>query len=110
VLRPAVVLSAVLIVTACSPDKGFGETTELSASDFGSAWPLTVSTAKVNKICDDDTSVALMVDGETFVISGVVVAADADSAFVKYWLEDNASESGRKDLTPLVAEGEALCD
>jgi hypothetical protein len=108
--RSVVLSCAALVLCACSPDKGFGETKEVTADDYGSAWPLTVDTAKVNKVCDGDAAVAVVVDGKTFVISGLDKPDAANSGFLDYWLKDESQESGRKDLAPLVAEGESLCE
>jgi hypothetical protein len=101
----------VLLLCACSPDKGFGEVKEIQADDYGSKWPLTVDTAKLNKVCDEgDTSVGLIVEGHEFVIDDLDGPEDASKAFLKYWAEDASQPSGRMDLSPLTADGRSLCD
>lgn len=102
--RSLVITCAALVLCACSPDKGFGETKEVTSDDYGSEWPLTVDTAKLNKVCDEGNSgVALIVEGKTFVISNIASTDDADEGFLRFWAEDSSETSGRKDLAPIVS-------
>lgn len=111
VLRTFALPGVALLLCACSPDKGFGEAKEISADNYGPAWPLTVSTAQLNKVCGEgDTAVGLIVDGQEFVIDDLDGPADASKAFLRYWAEDASRPSGRMDLSPLAADGRALCD
>src|SRR4051812_16572706 len=65
--RPIVV--AVFIIgftSACSPDKGFGNTEDVSADEYGAAWPLTTATAKVG--CSEVGRLSVTVEGTTYVL------------------------------------------
>lgn len=111
VLRIFAFPCVVLLLCACSPDKGFGEVKEIRADDYGSTWPLTVDTAKLNKVCGEgDTAVGLIVEGQEFVIDDLDGPEDASKVFLKYWAEDASRPSGRMDLSPLTADGRSLCD
>lgn len=99
-----------LLLCACSPDKGFGATKEVTAEDYGSAWPLTVDTAKLNKVCEGGRAVSVIVEGQQFVIDDLDSPDDASSAFLRFWAEDPSQASGHKDLSPLVDDGQALCE
>lgn len=108
--RSLAIAGLVLLLGACSPDKGFGETEDINADDFGSDWPLTVETATLNKVCGEgDTAVAIIVERKTYVID-FDHPSQSPTAFLPLWAEDPTAESGRKDLGPLLDRAESLCD
>jgi len=96
-----------LVLAGCSSDKGFGETNTVSSEQLGTAWPLTVDSAKLN--CKDGW-VSVFVDHEGFRIDDVAGPDDVSKKFLRYWATDASRDSGRRDLAALVSMGEALCD
>lgn len=109
-LRPLVLATVALLLCGCSPDKGFGEAKDVTADEYRDARPLTVDAATLNRVCEGDLPVGLIVEGEEFTISDLGDPAEADKAFLRYWAQDQSRPSGRKDLSPLVDDGLALCD
>jgi hypothetical protein len=99
-----------LLLCACSPDNGFGETKGITSDDYGAAWPLTVTAANLNRVCEGNTGVGLIVEGHEFVIDGLEAPDDVSEAFLPFWAEDTSRPSGRMDLSPLVDDGRELCD
>lgn len=105
--RPSASLLVVALLGACSADKGFGETQEVTATDYGSAWPLTVDSALLN--CDENGSISVQVQGAAFRIDDITDPQDVPSGFLRIWATDPAQASGRKELKPLLEHGRSLC-
>jgi hypothetical protein len=72
--RVVVAIFLVGLASACSADKGFGNTEAVSADDYGAAWPLTTATAKVT--CSENGQLSVTADGTTYEL-------DADRSDVK---------------------------
>ncbi len=105
--RLLIIVAAVIFVSACgSPDKGFGETSEVHRSDVGSGWPLTVDSVLLT--CQEGV-VSVQVDGRTDAIDRTTGTRGVSSSFVEIWSPDPSQPQGRMSLEPLVEHGEALC-
>ena len=100
-------LGALLLVVACSPDKGFA-TRKVSREDYGVQWPLTVDGGVL--ACEPGDVATITVDGRTWPLDGVTEAG-AYEGFLRIW-ERRAGEGAdsRKDLSPLTEDAYALCD
>ncbi len=75
-------LVVVSLLCSCSPEKGFGESKEVSAGDYGSTWPLTVDSALLN--CNEDF-VLVQVVGHAFRIDGLTDPQHAHRKFLRLW-------------------------
>ena len=101
-------LVAVMSMTlACSPDKGFGESREVDADDYGTNWPLTVEAALLN--CTPDGDLLIQIDGRTIGLEATTVE-DADPALLRVWAEKPDTSGERMDLVPLIEDASELCE
>lgn len=106
-MRSLLVLALmVLMLGACSADKGFGEAKKVTSEEFGALWPLTVDSVTLN--CDDGW-ISVFVEGEGFRIDDVTGPGGVDKRFLRYWATDESQDSRRRDVTSLIEEGETLC-
>jgi uncharacterized protein DUF2511 len=104
-----VVVFLVWFASACSPDKGFGNTGDASVDEYGAAWPLTTATAEVT--CSEMGKLSVTVDGTTYGL-------EADQSDVRrpgdrldvVRAADPSTSDGYKDLSPLIEFGDTLCD
>jgi len=105
--RSLAIAGLALLLAACSSDKGFGETTEVTADDFGSDWPLTADTAKLT--CSEVGTLSITVDGWTFVLDREPFPTDIDANFQLALATDPSSPNGYTDLSPLIEGADELC-
>jgi hypothetical protein len=102
-------LSLILLLSACSFDKGFGPTEHVSADDYGDAWPLTAESAVLG--CEPGEYIVLTIEGHSHRIDTITDPDDAHPGLKRFWAEDPDAEIGaRLSLAPLVDDGTALCD
>lgn len=100
-------LGVVLLLGACSPDKGFGPAEEVEADDYGSDWPLTVDSALVN--CGPGGGLLIQIDGRSFGLAGIT-DENVPPAFERVWASDPSRGDAHMDLSPLVEDARALCE
>ena len=96
-----------LVMAACSPDKGFGPSKKVVARDYGSAWPLTVDSAILT--CDPTGYLLIQIDGQTFGFDEIA-DGDVPRRFARVWATDSSQGEARKDLSPLLEDAQALCE
>ena len=101
---PFLVLLALL--AACSPDKGF-KTRDISRSDYGDQWPLTVDAAVL--ACEPGRVPTVTVDGSTYSLD----AADEEKVpsslrLERIWADD--PDGKKKDITVLARDALEMCD
>jgi len=110
-MRRLLLLVATMSVTvACSlgdGDKGFGESREVDAQDYGATWPLTVETALLN--CSPEGDLFLQADGHAFSL-GPMTVEDAEPALRRVWAENPDKSEERMDLAPLIEDARELCE
>ena len=105
-LRTALLVVASSLLSACSPDKGFGESQDVSRDDYGSAWPLTADRAVLT--CAPEGDLFITIEGYTVDLE-VSSEADADRALLRSWAEQADGAGERMDLSPLVEDARDLC-
>jgi hypothetical protein len=106
VLRTALLVISSSLLLACSPDKGFGESQDVSRDDHGSAWPLTVDKAVLT--CSPEGDLFITIEGYTVDLEASS-EADADRALLRSWEEQADGTGERMDLSPLVEDARDLC-
>jgi hypothetical protein len=108
VLRIVFIVASVALASACaSPDKGFGETSEVHRSEVESGWPLTVDSVLLT--CSEGV-VSVQVEGRTDVIDVATTTRDVSSRFAEIWAYDESGSNGRMSLKPLIEQGDSLCE
>lgn len=105
--RVLLLVAGISMTLACSPDKGFGESREVGAKDYGAKWPLTVETALLN--CTPAGDLLIQIEGRAFGLEATTVR-DADPAFRRVWAENPDMSDERMDLAPLIEDARDLCD
>jgi hypothetical protein len=79
---------------------------EVSRSEFGSGWPLTVEAGTL--ACEDAGAVTFTSDGTTYAVNGPAQAMDRWPDIDAIWAD--APGGFKKNIGPLVDRGLALCD
>lgn len=100
-------LGVVLLLGACSYDKGFGPSERVDAVDYGSEWPLTVDSAVLT--CDPGGALFITIDGRSFGLDGIT-EQNAPFKFERFWATGPAGGVTYKDLSPLLRSAQALCE
>lgn len=106
--KDAIIACVILVLCGCSSDKGFGTTEEVTADDYGSAWPLTVDSAKLT--CSEVGSLSITVDGQTFALDPEPYPAAIHPNLGRALIPAPSSPNGYKDLAPLLEDAGALCE
>jgi Protein of unknown function (DUF2511) len=117
-LRITMVVLAILAVatlTGCGSGSGGSSSAgtsaangvNLSKSDFGPAWPLTVDQATVR--CENGNAVVLDANGTTYAVNGAA-KTETDYPDVQAIWRDNPALPGTKvDIGPVIDAGLKLC-
>ncbi|QYJ05245.1 YebY family protein [Nocardioides panacisoli] len=105
--RVPLLMAAVFMTFACSPDKGFGESREVEAEDYGSDWPLTVESAILS--CSPEGDLFVQINGRAFGLNTATVE-DADPGFRRVWAANPGNGGERMDLVPLIEDARELCE
>ena len=101
-------LGVVLLMGACSPDKGFGPSEEVHADDYGTDWPLTVDSALLN--CAPGGGLLIQIDGRAFGLDDGITDENVPPKFERVWATDPSRGNAHKDLSPLINDAQALCE
>jgi hypothetical protein len=98
-------LGLLLLLPACSSHKGF-ESSEVSRSDYGTVWPLTVDGGVI--ACEPRNVATFTVNGRSYGLERLSTGADVPAGFRRIWAHDPVT-GARKDLSPLLDDSLALC-
>ena len=102
-------VGVLLLLPACSPDKGFGPSKEVSVDDYGAEWPLTVTSAVLG--CEPGDIAMLTVDGHSYPLDTGMDANEVHPDLERIWAKDpQVGSTERRDLSPLVTDAMELCD
>lgn len=99
-------LGLVLLLAACSSDKGFS-TREVSHDDYGQKWPLTVKQGVL--ACEPGDVATLTVSGRSYDLDSVSTGQNVPLGLRRIWAHDPDGGS-RITLEPLATDARALCD
>ena len=101
-------LVVVLALSACGG--GSANSKEISSSDLGESWPLTVSGGTLHCEGSDGVgAVTIEVDGTTYALNGIAEGQGAGVAIDPIWAANPEIEGAKKNIGVLVSEGLALC-
>ena len=93
---------------------GAGNSKTVRAADYGDAWPLTVSEAKL--VCEGPYAVFLKVDDRYYGVNGMGRNYVNDRYLTdsypleSIWLHDPRAQDSRINISPLLDDGLVLCD
>lgn len=105
---PTLALAAVCALSACGG--GTTNSKEISASDLGESWPLTVSGGTLHcEGSDGMGAVTIEVEGTTYALNGVAESQGAGVAIDPIWAPNPEIDGAKKSISVLVDEGLALC-
>ena len=101
-------LIAVCALSACGG--GSADSKEISASDLGESWPLTVSGGTLRcEGSDGSGAVTIEVDGTTYALNGTAKSQGAGIDIDEIWAPNPEIDGAKKDIGVLIDEGLALC-
>jgi hypothetical protein len=95
---------AATLLTACGSSDGGG--VQVSRSDFGKDWPLTVESGTLN--CEGAGAVTFTADGTTYAVNGLASGMDEWPEIDSIWAD--APGGLKKDIGPLIDRGLEICD
>lgn len=98
------VFSLTLVLAACSSDSGF-TTREVTRSDYGSAWPLTVDHAVL--ACEPGGVPTVTVKQRSYRLSET--SADLSPGLLRVWVDDPTTAMP-VSAKPLLDDALSLCD
>lgn len=98
-----------LVLVACGGGGAGSEASagsiEVSQSDFGSDWPLTVDSGTL--ACGGAGEVTFTANGTTYAVNGLAKAATVFPDIDPIWAKGEGAP--RKDIGPLIQRGLELC-
>ena len=111
------VIAAAVFLVACSGDSSSGNTAsgdsssgntaEVTRSELGEEWPLTVDAVSLR--CEGSAVIA-EVDGTVYALNGTAKADDTLADITEIWAEDDELGVGlRKNIGVLIDRGLELC-
>jgi len=105
-----VVLVFALTLAGCSSTGGGGggggSGLEVSRSDFGKDWPLTVQSGTLN--CEGAGAVTFTTNGTTYAVNGLANGMDQWPDIDAIWAD--APHGLKKNIGPLIDRGLKLCN
>lgn len=99
-----VVLSLTVLLPGCSSDKGFAAR-EVTRSDYGSAWPLTVDNAVL--ACEPGGVPTVTVEGRSYRL--YERSTDLSPGLLRVWVDDPTTALP-VSAKPLLDDALSLCD
>ena len=100
------VVSLILATATCDTDEGDGgNTVEVTRSDFGNAWPLTVGGGTLR--CNGAGAVTFEAEGTVYDVNGLAETQDLGADIDPIW--EDAGHGLKKNIGPLISRGLKLC-
>lgn len=97
-------------------EEGLGkQEEEVTESDFGDRWPLTVSRGilKCEKLEDSELNVQAVTfeaEGKVYAVNGIAKGRKAGEDIDPIWAENPSIPGTKKDISPLIDRGRSLCN
>jgi hypothetical protein len=91
-----------------SSSGGGGSAVEVSRSDFGNEWPLTVDSGTLD--CDEPGLVTFSANGTTYAVNGLAIGSDRWPDIDAIWADDPQQPGLKISIGPLIDRGLAICE
>lgn len=87
---------------------------EISQSDMGEEWPLTVSSGilKCEEPKENELNVQIVTfeaEGKIYAVNGIAKGREAGEDIDPIWADNPNIPGAKKDIGPLISRGRALC-